>query len=89
MYRRRPAQNSYSPEWQRLTPDPFDLGRPEFPVLARYRTTSWTARNIVAAPGCSADKIDAKDKPCKMDILPYAPDFNASVRLASNTHFNR
>ena len=75
------------PEWHRQTP-----GRSTWDAMSAFSPTGnyfLSSTNIVAAPGCPADKIDPKDKLCKMDILPYSGLTTNAKRyaLASNTHF--
>lgn len=75
------------PEWHRQTP-----GRSTWDALSAFSPTGnyfLSSTNIVAAPGCPADKIDPKDKLCKMDVLPYTGLTTNAKRyaLASNTHF--
>lgn len=78
---------SHYPDWHRLTP-----GRSTWDAKSAYSPTGnyyLSSTNYVAAPGCPADAIDAKDKLCKMDALPYNGLNTNGKRyaLASNTHF--
>lgn len=78
---------SHYPDWHRQTPLRSTWDAPSsFSPTGNYFLNS---TNIVAAPGCPADKIDAKDKLCKMDVLPYTGLTTNAKRyaLASNTHF--
>ena len=78
---------SHYPDWHRQTPT-----RSTWDAKNSYSPTGnyfLDSNNIVAAPGCPADMIDAKDKLCKMDLLPYSGLATKAKRyaLASNTHF--
>ncbi|WP_232730795.1 TonB-dependent receptor plug domain-containing protein [Janthinobacterium sp. 64] len=78
-------RNHY-PEWHRQTPT-----RSTWDAKNSYSPTGnyfLDSNNIVAAPGCP-DKLDPKDKLCKMDLLPYSGLATNAKRyaLASNTHF--
>ncbi|WP_332861639.1 TonB-dependent receptor plug domain-containing protein [Janthinobacterium svalbardensis] len=79
-------RNHY-PEWHRQTPtrSTWDAKNSYSPTGNYYLDST----NIVAAPGCPADKLDPKDKLCKMDLLPYSGLATNAKRyaLASNTHF--
>jgi iron complex outermembrane receptor protein len=75
------------PDWHRLTP-----GRSTWDAKSSYSPTGnyyLSSTNIVAAPGCPSNAIDAKDGLCKWDALPYAGLATNAKRyaLASNTHF--
>ena len=78
---------SHYPDWHRQTPL-----RSTWDAMNSYSPTGnyfLNSTNIVAAPGCPADKLDPKDKLCKMDLLPYTGLATNAKRyaLASNTHF--
>lgn len=78
---------SHYPDWHRQTPS-----RSTWDAMNSYSPTGnyfLSSTNIVAAPGCPADKLDPKDKLCKMDLLPYTGLATNAKRyaLASNTHF--
>jgi iron complex outermembrane receptor protein len=78
---------SHYPDWHRQTParSTWDA-KSSFSPTGNYFLSS---TNIVAAPGCPPDAIDAKDKLCKLDVLPYTGLTTDAKRyaLASNTHF--
>lgn len=78
---------SHYPDWVKLTP-----GRSTWDARSVYSPTGnyfLSSTNIVAAPGCPANAIDATDKQCKFDALATEGQTTNSKRwsLASNTHF--
>ncbi|WP_229215537.1 TonB-dependent receptor domain-containing protein [Duganella sp. CY15W] len=78
---------NHVPDWHRLTP-----GRSTWDNRSTFSPTGnyfVNATNIVAAPGCPAGNVDANDKQCKMDLLPYTGQTTNAKRyaVASNTHF--
>ena len=77
----------FYPAWHRLTP-----GRSTWDAKSVFSPTGnyyTSATNYVAAPGCPAGDIDASDKLCKMDILPFSglTTDNKRHAILSNTSF--